>query len=287
MVQSKQYYEQMPMPDRGFLFKLNEPGLMTQPVLFENHWHESMELIYMISGEARFQCNSRSVHGRPGDLILINSCDLHGGYLISGTVSYHCAIFETELLHNRSTDICETKYIDPIVNHRIMFRNRIPHDNRITNCIQDLTEEYGQKERGYELAVKGILFRLFALLLRHYQDTPITAEEYANKKHQLEQLAPVVQYLEENYFREIGVDPMARLANMSRYHFCRSFKSATGRTLSDYVNQIRVNKAEYLLKNSQKNITHIAMDMGYNDINYFSRVFKKYKGQTPTAFRKS
>jgi hypothetical protein len=97
-------------------------------------------------------------------LFLLTAVIFMEGYLISGTVSYYCAIFETELLHNRSTDICETKYIDPIVNHRIMFRNRIPHDKRITDCILDLTEEYGQKATGYELAVKGILFRLFALL---------------------------------------------------------------------------------------------------------------------------
>lgn len=279
-------HEEMPMPDRGFLFKLNGPGRRRDPVLFENHWHESMEIIYMTEGEARFQCNSRTIRAGRGDLVIINSCDLHGGYLLSESVSYYCAIFDTELLRTSAADICGPKYIDPIREHRIMFKNLISRDDEIERLMGGLIDEYRAREPGYELAVKGLLFQIIAILLRRHRDASLSEEDIDSRRRHLVRMEPVVRFLEENCSGEVRVNDAAALVNMSRYHFCRSFKRATGRTLSDYVNQIRVNKAEYRLKNSTENITRIAMDLGFNDINYFSRTYKRYKGQTPSESRR-
>ena len=75
------------------------------------------------------------------------------------------------------------------------------------------------------------------------------------------------------------------MANMSDYHFCRLFKQITGKSAIDYINRFRVEKSLLLLRKSNCNITEIALSCGFNDTNYFSRTFKKYKHISPTQMR--
>ena len=75
------------------------------------------------------------------------------------------------------------------------------------------------------------------------------------------------------------------MANLSRYHFCRLFKEITNKTVTDYINQIRINQSEEMLKDSSKNITEVATANGFNNLSYFSKVFKKYKKIPPSKIK--
>lgn len=75
------------------------------------------------------------------------------------------------------------------------------------------------------------------------------------------------------------------LLNVSKYHFCHLFKEATGKTVVQYINDVRLDKAYHLLKNTDMNITQISMSVGFNDMNYFSRLFRKYKNVPPSKVR--
>lgn len=76
------------------------------------------------------------------------------------------------------------------------------------------------------------------------------------------------------------------MANMSTYHFVRSFKQITGRSPIDYINKLRIDKAFSLLKEGKFNVTETALDCGFNDVNYFSRLFKKYNKMSPSEAKK-
>jgi AraC-like DNA-binding protein len=80
---------------------------------------------------------------------------------------------------------------------------------------------------------------------------------------------------------------LAEVAGMSRFYFCHSFKEVTGQTISDYINYIRISMAESKLDNTDLSITDIALSVGFDDINYFSRVYKKHKGISPKAARRN
>ena len=71
---------------------------------------------------------------------------------------------------------------------------------------------------------------------------------------------------------------------MSPSHFSKQFKSITGVGLSEYINVSRISKAEKLLRKTNKPITEIATECGFNDSNYFAAVFKKIKGTTPKKY---
>ncbi|WP_396334365.1 helix-turn-helix domain-containing protein [Clostridium sp. 19966] len=91
--------------------------------------------------------------------------------------------------------------------------------------------------------------------------------------------------LKEYSNKEIGYE-LANCVSFSPHHFCRTFKQITRKTTTDYINTVRLDKATRYLKQGNLNITEIAMKCGFDDINYFSRLFRKHYDITPTKCRK-
>ena len=90
--------------------------------------------------------------------------------------------------------------------------------------------------------------------------------------------------LKLNYNEKILISDLSEMLNITTYHFCRLFKQLSGKTVIDYINNIRLEKAIPYLKEDKLNITEIALKCGFDDINYFSRIFKKYYNVSPTKF---
>lgn len=93
------------------------------------------------------------------------------------------------------------------------------------------------------------------------------------------------QYIEENYNKDISLDDVSRIVDISPYYFSKLFKEETGENFIDYLTNLRIEKAKDLLMHSGMNIKNICVDTGYSDPNYFSRIFKKQVGVTPTEYR--
>ncbi len=256
-------------------------------VLFESHWHEQMEFLYFVKGKATIKCNFNSIDVKPKDLIVVNSNELHSGEMITDEIIYYVIIIDNSLLHSSSIDTCETKYITPITQNYILFKNKICEDENILGTIIDIILELEKKDLCYELAVKSSIYRLLTLMIRNHLQRMMTENEYALRTKKIEKLNELIKYIEENYSDKTSIESLSRIANMSKFHFCRVFKEITGKTVGQYINGVRINKAEYMLTNSDMNVSEIALSAGFEDINYFSRVFRKYKNMSPTSFRQS
>ncbi|ASS68586.1 MULTISPECIES: AraC family transcriptional regulator [unclassified Paenibacillus] len=278
--------EEMSMPDPNFPVKLCTSRFAGRGrILFEAHWHNHMELLYIREGHAVVECNYASYEAGPGDLIAVNSNDIHMGILLSDEIEYDCLIADLGLLQSLSPDAAETKYITPIVQNRILFRNVIRGDGQLNDCMEQLQGEFAWRQPGFELSVKSLLYRLLTLLLRGYVEVRLTEPESRARLRNLERFRPIFHHIETHYTEELTVDSLAGLASLSRFHFSRLFRQLTGRTVTDYVNRIRINKSEDLLRNTEKTIAEIAMAAGYNDLSYFSRTFRRYRGLAPSEVR--
>lgn len=95
----------------------------------------------------------------------------------------------------------------------------------------------------------------------------------------------VKEYIEEHYFEEVRLETIAKLAGMSTVSFSRFFKLRTGKTLSDYLTNIRLGHAARLLVDTTHSIAEIAYQCGFNNLSNFNRLFLKYKKITPTEFK--
>ena len=258
---------------------------LKKEVVFQKHWHEKMEYLYFQKGRGFVVCNTKKIPVNPGVLVVINSNEMHYIESISQSLEYYCIIVDNLLFKALHTDICETKYIDPIYQNLIIFKNRVENDESISECLNNIIEEFNLKQIGFELSVKSYLFRLMVLLLRNHTYLTLSPKEYNARVKNLNIINIVLQYIEKNYNESITVEKLSEMANLSKYYFLRLFKKTTGKSLIDYINFIRINKAEYMLEKTDRNITEIAFSCGFNDANYFSRVFRKYKGKSPSAMK--
>ncbi len=93
-------------------------------------------------------------------------------------------------------------------------------------------------------------------------------------------------YISNNYMKDITLDMVATEMCVSTYYFSKLFKKEAGINFIDYLTKERIDNAKYLIRNTNKSIKQISGDVGYNDSNYFSRVFKKSTGYSPSAYKK-
>lgn len=98
-------------------------------------------------------------------------------------------------------------------------------------------------------------------------------------------VARAIDYIKENYQDQVSLDDLARQVYLSPFYFSHIFKDEVGVTFIEYLTQVRIEEAKSRLKDTMVTVSIIAEQVGYNDVNYFSRVFKKVVGQTPTQYR--
>ncbi|WP_371362351.1 HTH-type transcriptional activator Btr [Sporomusa rhizae] len=250
----------------------HEPG----PIL-KKHWHEELMVFYVEKGNALIHCNSEVTPIRAGDVAVINCNDLHYIENCCDHFIESWILLDVNFLRSHKDDICQTKYITPLLLNRIRFKSKIENDSELISQIQEVLRVYEQKRPGYELWIKAAFYRILVLLMNH--TIPVTDEINYRQHHQLR---PVLQYIDEHFDQKITLQSLAAMANLSPHHLCRLFKSITGMPPVAYVNHLRVNTAMVLLQEQHLPISEVALAVGFNDSNYFSRMFKKYKSISPT-----
>ena len=98
-------------------------------------------------------------------------------------------------------------------------------------------------------------------------------------------VAKAKAYIRSNFAEKVSAAEVARLCNMSPFHFSRSFKRICGVTFSDYLLEFRVKKAVQLIGQHRVTVTGACYEAGFRDVSYFSRIFKRYAGMTPSQYR--
>lgn len=279
-------YEKPLFPDLNFPVRISRVLSAAPGPVFQGHWHEEFEFLFFVKGEALVGCGSKQYQVGAGDLIIVNSNELHYAQNLGAELAYYCVIVDPLILQSSMADICEVKYLAPIKQNRILFSNKITEDAHITECINNLIDENDTRNIGYELSVKSLIYKLLVLLLRHHVSTVLNPREYTLRTKRMQLLNTVLTYIENNYMNTILAKDLARLVNISEYYFCHLFKEATGKPLSEYVNFVRVAKAEFLLRTTDMSVTEVALSTGFNNPNYFSRIYRKIKKEPPSAARK-
>ena len=99
-------------------------------------------------------------------------------------------------------------------------------------------------------------------------------------------IGPALKYVNEHYNREIRLDMLSGLCDVSKSYFCRLFKETYGKGVAAYVTELRMEKACMFLERTDKLVVEIAFDVGYPDCGYFNKLFKKHVGCTPLEYRR-
>ncbi len=249
------------------------------------HWHEHAEWIYVRRGCARVQVDGTFQEMFAGDLVLVNSKQLHGAVAFDAETQLVAIVFNEALVRNSGLDSTDTHYFGPIFSKRLEWPNFLSEGDARTADIRQsvgvLVNEFAEQKPGFELLIKAELFRVFGLIYRYFPQQ--SNEAVRSVRHS--DFTGLLEFLRENYHTEISVHEAAKRVNMSPNHFCRMFKRITGKTLVEYIHMLRISQAEQLLRETDLPITRIAHDLGFGNLSYFGRVFKAYKQVTPREFR--
>ena len=130
---------------------------------------------------------------------------------------------------------------------------------------------------------------MLALLLRHLLivfQRELTREHILKNEYLDREMYSAVTYFNENYNQDISIENYAQTRGMSVSWFIRNFKKYTGMTPMQFIVSLRVNNAQILLEQTNYSIYEIAKIVGYDDQLYFSRLFRKQKGVSPSQYRK-
>lgn len=107
-----------------------------------------------------------------------------------------------------------------------------------------------------------------------------------NQQHHDEKILPVQEYLHEHFSRHISIEELAQRAGMSTRNFTRRFRQATGEPPITYLHKLRINCARQLLETDFKSVQQVCYEVGYEDIPFFRKIFKRYTGLAPKEYRR-
>jgi len=255
------------------------------------HWHDEVEFLMVTKGKAIFQVETDSYEVAPGQAIYIQSGEIHTGYSINSSACSFCAIvFNPDILISHNIDDVQRKFIDPLIKKQFSFPFHIKGINewekKVLVGLVEIARLFKIQPYTYELTIKANLYLILSEII---VNASIIAPGKVNNSnsYKTERLKTVLNYIHENYEKKIEIKDLALTANMSEGYFYRFFRQMTKRTPVDFINQYRIDKATILLRESDKKIFEIAMDVGFDNFSYFIGIFKKYFKCTPLEYRKS
>jgi len=287
------FYEEKTILNEGILypFECHVQKALGKCTLANAHYHHYIELLYCLSGKAQVFISGKSYDFCEGDMVLINSREVHSVYnTTEDAIEYIVVKFDPNVLYSTSITVFETKYVFPFTlnksTHQKVFTSDEIKDTDIPRLLNGIFIEYTNKNYGFEMAVRNNIGGVFLLILRNWYDKGLDLNINTNiNENSLKKLQLIFDYVDKNYMFPISSESVASTCNMSYSYFSRFFKASVGKSFNKYLNYVRITEAEKLLLSTDLNITDIAMEIGFTSSSYFIQQFKHYKNLSPKQFK--
>lgn len=250
------------------------------------HWHDEVEFIYIKKGTGTISVDFTAYEVHEGEIALILPGQLHAICGLPGQVmEYENIIFHPGLLDSSGADASFHTFLQPLFSmqlaHSPILTKRDTAYATVRSCLDKNDHICMSFPAGYPLAIKGNLFSLFFAIYTSCGEKKRSPSAGKN----IEKLKSVIKYVELNYATPMSIAQMADLAGFSESHFMKYFKNTMGVSFTSYLNSYRLTMAARLLLQSDDTILSIASEVGFDNLSYFNRAFKKQFGTTPSAYR--
>ena len=243
------------------------------------HWHTELEVIRIVSGRLTLYVNNSEYDMSGGDVAIVSSGSLHRAEPHSCT--YECAVFDTSVAAGYNS----TKVFDmmgPLISSDTEIAPLCPYAKEI---IYDLLDTLSGGDDYYELRVASLITELVRALYLAGAIEPMRGEG-DRVSHRRAAIELIIDKIEKEYSHRLSLAELAATVGMNEKYMCRFFREFTGMTPLDYVNRVRIDRACHNMTVNRMNVTEAAFECGFNELSYFSKVFKKYKGMSPGQYRR-
>ncbi|WP_294372899.1 helix-turn-helix domain-containing protein [uncultured Clostridium sp.] len=258
------------------------------------HWHPEIEFTIILKGKVEYHTENEVLILNEGEGIFVNANKLHLSKLLkeyenSFTIS---VVASTKLLCSDIESIIYRKYIKPII--ECPFLSYIKLDKTylwksdIISLVLDIYKLKMKMPYGFELSIKNKLSEIWQLIVIN------TSSIYLNKNNtdntnSLSQyrLKQMLNFIHDNYFKNITINDIAASANISRSECFRCFKKTINTKPFSYLTDFRLKKSMQLLMETDIPISDICYSCGFNHSSYYGKLFKDKFGISPSAYRKN
>ncbi len=250
------------------------------------HWHGEFEINYILRGQGEFICGNERFHAKKGDVLIILPNMLHAAYPAADSdLIYQALVFHSAMLGAGMGDRCAASSIHPLIGGKIRVAAMVvPGEAENGKEIGRAAERIFSCTAGSiphaDLLMKSELMRLFWLTDEesiYKEDTGVNYGEI---------IRPALEFMAKNFRKNISVAELADITHLSKSYFMSCFKESAGVGAIEYLIQLRINAACEALSTTEKRISEIAFDCGYDNLSNFNRQFKKATGQTPNEYRR-
>lgn len=241
------------------------------------HWHNETEVVRISEGELTLFVNNEKIEMKKGDVAFIACGALHRGE--PKDCSYECAVFSPRLVSGQVGS-----RLSELVRQSATAGSMLISNPSAAETAREIIDEAREKTPYYELKLASLVSKLF-YELSTCRTVSGAQKEGKRNTHRRAVITLLIEHVEKSYCEKITLKDLAAMAGVNEKYLCRFFKEFTGYTPTDYVNRLRVERACYEMKFNHCNVTEAAYECGFNEISYFSKCFKKYKGVSPGKYR--
>lgn len=263
------------------------------------HRHEYVQIEYIAKGTVKHYINDNYFELVQGDIFVIPPYVPHR---FGNAQDDEAEIIELEFVpqyinekfspEENSEAFFDFAYLEPFLVSERKIKPRLNLSGKVRDDVESLLNEmiteYEDMDDDFDLMFKSLILRLLIILARQYKksDDRSPMENTLLDRHK-ENLIKAREYIDKNYVYDIKVEDVAKIAMVSGSYFRYLFKNLTHKTFTEYVNYLRIKKAsELLITNYTESVYDICFSVGFNNINYFNRLFKQQTGLSPLQYRK-
>ena len=247
-----------------------------------NHWHQSVEIFLVLEGELKFYINNQSQPLSAGELIIVNSNEIHSIHAPrkNETVVLQIPLKQFEKYFTAQRFIRFTSAARVAKDQK----SKTPDNRKLAFFIEELYKVYRAREEGWEYRTMALYYNILYLMVRDYRETEAAQEEIQDSRR-LDALSKITTYMREHYTEELKLSEMANLFGYSDAYLSRMFKKYAKINFKTYLQEIRMSYACRELMNTEKTVSQIALDNGFASSRAFSREFQKKYNRLPSEVR--
>ena len=249
---------------------------------FPGERHNMFEFFYVVNGDMVTTINGEKYYMTAGDYIIVPPMLWHGMDPNKTYASAITVLFDAE------------NYPETVLTGKLSSTGKQALTNLVTVYAKNVnvsefhpkvlpTQNY-EKDFGYSHALKLYVENIALTALQDYKQSTVSDVAASGKKDEL--AVEILDYLEKNYKENPSLQKIAEDLNYSVPHICRNFKHAYNESVVNYIIKLKIDESLKLIEQNEKTLRQISDELGFDSVAYFSRVFKKHTGFTPSAYRK-
>lgn len=260
------------------LIHINSCGelrLTTDSHIIRSRGRKDYQLIYMEHGCCYVRIKGEELTANSGDCIIYRPGEVQD-YLFLAKDDPH-----TYWIHF-SGNICSRLFAQLSLDGVHIVRGA--HNRDLEYLVAGICKYFNLKEENYPLICSGMMTSVLALCSNHLHGNDMGNKRDGSKNAHL--ISELISRFKLMPNMKMEISECARFCKISQSHFCRIFKEITGQSPQQYIINVRIDRAKELLTFTEHSVAQIAEATGFEDQNYFARVFKKKVGMTPSDYRR-